>query len=259
VAAAALPGTGAAPGRRAAAAVTTPGAPLAAEVPVPVPAGAPVPIHAAPAAAAAMPAATPIQAAVGALAGAATRHPGDPRPAEPVSGDAGQGNSVPIPLPITIPAPAGAPVTTAAPTPATQVPASPAAQVVNHLLPLATAPDGIHRLTVHLHPAELGPVSVTADLRGNQIHLHLAAATDIGREALRAALPDLHRELQSAGFDTASLDVRHEPPAHQQPGQQPAARQPGEQPAESRRPVPAPANTAPTGDTRTENSLDLRV
>ena len=62
--------------------------------------------------------------------------------------------------------------------------------------------DGLQTLTVHLHPADLGPVSRIAQIRNGEIHLHLSGATEAGREALRAALPDLHRELRDAGFST---------------------------------------------------------
>jgi flagellar hook-length control protein FliK len=194
-------------------------------------------------------------------AGGSRTADGSADPAQAAAADA------PAPQPaLTLPGPApaanAAPAVTAAPaTP--QHTASPAAQLANHIAPLRQEPDGIHRLTVHLHPEELGPVSVTAEIRGNQVHLHLAGATDAGREALRAALPDLHRELQSAGFTTASLDVRHEPPAQQQPGQQ---HQPGQQPAphrheragHERAPQPQPPQV-PEPTARTDNRLDLRV
>ncbi|HEX5741593.1 MAG TPA: flagellar hook-length control protein FliK [Pilimelia sp.] len=66
----------------------------------------------------------------------------------------------------------------------------------------------MHRLTVHLHPADLGPVSVVAEIRDGAIHVQLAGATDAGRESLRAALPDLRRELTDSGFTDCQLDLR---------------------------------------------------
>lgn len=92
-------------------------------------------------------------------------------------------------------------------------PASPAQQIALHVTPLRRAPNGVHRMTVHLHPAELGPVSLVAEVRDTGIHLHLSGATEAGREALRAALGDLRRELQQAGFVNCSLDLRQETPS----------------------------------------------
>jgi flagellar hook-length control protein FliK len=76
-----------------------------------------------------------------------------------------------------------------------------------HLVPLRLDADGIHRLTVHLHPADLGMVSLVAEIRDGAVHLHLAGANEAAREALREALPDLRRELQQGGFTRCSLDL----------------------------------------------------
>ncbi|GLW93146.1 flagellar hook-length control protein FliK [Actinokineospora globicatena] len=65
--------------------------------------------------------------------------------------------------------------------------------------------NGEHTLTVHLHPVDLGPVSLTARISGGDIHLDLGSATEAGREALRAALPELRRELEQAGFGSCQL------------------------------------------------------
>ncbi|RLK53653.1 flagellar hook-length control protein FliK [Actinokineospora cianjurensis] len=65
--------------------------------------------------------------------------------------------------------------------------------------------NGEHELTVHLHPVDLGPVSLTARISGGDIHIDLGSATDAGREALRAALPELRRELEKAGFGSCQL------------------------------------------------------
>jgi flagellar hook-length control protein FliK len=88
------------------------------------------------------------------------------------------------------------------------------------IAPLRLDADGIHRLTVHLHPADLGLVSVVAEIRDGAVHVQLAGATDAGRESLRGALGDLRRELQESGFDRCSLDLRDSPPSGQQARQQ---------------------------------------
>ncbi len=111
---------------------------------------------------------------------------------------------------ISVPA---APVTavTAAVAPAAPAAALPAApmgsQLAGRILPLRDAGDGVHRLTAHVHPADLGPVQIVAELRAGAIHLHLSGASDAAREALRAALPDLRRELEEAGLSPGGLDV----------------------------------------------------
>ena len=147
--------------------------------------------------------------------------------------------------------------------PTATAPASPAAQIAAPLLALGAEPAGLHRLTVHLHPADLGPVSVVAEIRGGDIHLQLAGSTEAGREALRAALPDLRRELQQAGFQTASLDValdfQQEAPGQGQPRQQPGpAPAPDRSPAVAV-PVPVPAPNRPGDASSPADHLDMSL
>jgi flagellar hook-length control protein FliK len=81
-----------------------------------------------------------------------------------------------------------------------------------HLIPLRRDADGIHRLTVHLHPADLGMVSLVAEVRHGEVHLQLVGATEAGRDALREALPALRRDLQQGGFSECSLDLGQNTP-----------------------------------------------
>lgn len=90
-------------------------------------------------------------------------------------------------------------------------PATPAAQVATHLIPLRQQPDGVHRMTIQLNPGDLGPISVMAEIRNGAISVHLAGATDAGREALLAALPDLRRELEAGGFGSTAVELRQTP------------------------------------------------
>jgi flagellar hook-length control protein FliK len=119
-------------------------------------------------------------------------------------------------------------------------PAAHATQLAERLVPLRKGPDGLHRLTIHLNPVDLGPISVTAEIRGGDIHVHLAGATDAAREALRAALPELRKELQGSGFGSSSLDVSRDAPG-----------QDGAQGRQAREHQPAP-RTAPGREERTE-------
>ncbi|WP_307827813.1 flagellar hook-length control protein FliK [Planomonospora sp. ID82291] len=105
--------------------------------------------------------------------------------------------------------------------PAPQQPAPPASQIAVHVLPLRQDPDGIHRLTVHLHPADLGPVSVVAELRNGAVHLQLAGTSDGAFDALRSALPSLRQELEEGGFSACTLDLQREAPGDgRRPGEQ---------------------------------------
>ncbi len=128
------------------------------------------------------------------------------------------------------------------PAPSGAAPA-PAAQVLAHLVPLRRGPDGVHRLTVHLHPEELGQISIIAELRRGDLSVRLAGATEAGREALRVALPELRRELSDAGFGSSTLDLMRDAPEHGPPGrQQPTLPRPGN---ETARPGGDPAGPPP--------------
>jgi flagellar hook-length control protein FliK len=63
---------------------------------------------------------------------------------------------------------------------------------------LAQAADGDHSLTLTVSPESLGPVTVRAHISGGTIHIELHAPNDLGREALRAVLADLRRDLAAA-------------------------------------------------------------
>jgi flagellar hook-length control protein FliK len=88
------------------------------------------------------------------------------------------------------------------------------------IAPLRLDADGIHRLTVQLHPVDLGPVQVVAEIRGGDITVQLTSGTDAGNDALRDALGDLRRELQDAGFGNTTLDLRQGNPQPDQGRQQ---------------------------------------
>jgi flagellar hook-length control protein FliK len=95
-----------------------------------------------------------------------------------------------------------------APPPAPATPAPPAAQLATRIVPLRLDADGVHRLTVNLHPADLGPVQVVAEIRNGDISVQLTGGTEAGTEALRQSLDDLRRELEDSGFGNCTLDLR---------------------------------------------------
>lgn len=76
--------------------------------------------------------------------------------------------------------------------------------------------DGTHRLTVDISPDELGPVRVTVALHRGEVSLLLAGSSEVSREALRQALPELRKLLDDAGLRTGSFDVR--PDSDSRPG-----------------------------------------
>jgi flagellar hook-length control protein FliK len=86
--------------------------------------------------------------------------------------------------------------------------APPAAQIAMRIVPLRLEADGVHRLTVNLHPADLGPVQVVAEIRNGDVTLQLSGSTDAGTAALRDSLDDLRQELTASGFGNCSLDLR---------------------------------------------------
>jgi flagellar hook-length control protein FliK len=91
-------------------------------------------------------------------------------------------------------------------------------QIAMQIAPLRLDADGVHRLTINLHPVDLGQVQVIAEIRNGEISVQLSGSTDAGNDALRDALSDLRRELTDSGFTNCSLDLR------QGPGQQGEAR-----------------------------------
>jgi len=102
---------------------------------------------------------------------------------------------------------------------------SAAGQLAMHMTPLRLDADGVHRLTVQLHPADLGPVQVVAEIRDGAISVRLSGSTGAGTDALRQGLPDLRRELHDAGFTNCTLDLRDSSAGQQQTAHQQAAHQ----------------------------------
>jgi flagellar hook-length control protein FliK len=183
--------------------------------------------------------------------------------ARPDSSDEGTNQPAPTPATpgIAPTVPTARPEAVAAPAPAPAGTPTPATQLAVQIAPLRLGADGVHRMTIHLNPQELGPISVIAEVRNGDIAVRLTGATEIGREALQAALPDLRKELQDAGSGSTTLDIgqdggsRHsrqqnEPRSTRTGTEHPAHRAPA---AETRQPTP---QTSPTSAQRT---LDLHV
>jgi flagellar hook-length control protein FliK len=108
------------------------------------------------------------------------------------------------------------------PAPVTSVPAwmqqAVQAQLAGRLVAAARGgePGTVQRLTLHLHPADLGTVQVVATLDDGTVSLQLMAGSAATRDALRASLGALRSDLAAAGLDGARLDVSDQPPGSQQ-------------------------------------------
>jgi flagellar hook-length control protein FliK len=133
----------------------------------------------------------------------------------------------------------------------------PATLIAMHIAPLRLTADGVHRLTINLHPADLGPVQVVAEIRGGEISVQLSGSTDAGNDALRNALDDLRRELQDAGFGNCSLDLRQGSPQQEQARQQSPATADNRGSSSAARPAPVD-EPVPT-DTAGNSRLDIRA
>ncbi|MDR6611461.1 flagellar hook-length control protein FliK [Leifsonia sp. 1010] len=125
--------------------------------------------------------------------------------------------AAPQPLPGLDRAPAAQPV--AAPASSAPQPTL-GAQLARPVFTLAAAGAGEHVMTVHVTPDTLGPVTVRAHVGGEGVRVELFAPTDAGRDALRAILPDLRRDLGGAGLTgTLDLSSQNQPaPQHDAPG-----------------------------------------
>jgi flagellar hook-length control protein FliK len=100
------------------------------------------------------------------------------------------------------------------------VPGPLAAQVAMRIAPLRLDADGVHRLTVNLHPVDLGPVQVVAEIRNGTINVQLSGSTEAGTDALRSAMDELRQELEQSGFGSTTLDLRQGPNQQEQPREQ---------------------------------------
>lgn len=97
--------------------------------------------------------------------------------------------------------------------PAPGTPAGTAAQLANVVFSVQRRGlDGTRHLTVDITPEELGPVRLTVTMRAGEVHLLLGGSSELAREALRTALPELRKVLEAAGLVAGALDVHADQP-----------------------------------------------
>jgi len=74
-------------------------------------------------------------------------------------------------------------------------------QLSGQLTSLRSLPQGTHVLTLTVNPETFGPVKVVAHIGSDGVRLEIFGASDQARAALKAALPDLRRDLVGAGLE----------------------------------------------------------
>jgi flagellar hook-length control protein FliK len=147
-------------------------------------------------------------------------------------------------------------------------------QVARQVAVLRHAPDGRHTMTLVLTPETLGPVEVQVTVSQGTLELSLRGAHEHGRAALVDALPDLRRDLQTAGLTCSRLEVDRDASGswlaqqsaqHQSAQQQGSGQRPGSQDGGDARSRPW-VRAADTGDGRpvpstrsTSSGVDVRV
>ena len=140
-------------------------------------------------------AATPVDAP--ARDAAAPVPPAGPNPASAMHSvatpDAGLQVSAPA-------APAPAQAATPAPPSQPTFPVPLSSQLSGQLTSLRQMPQGEHVLTLTVNPETFGPVKVVAHITHDGVSLQLFGASDQARAALKAALPDLRRDLAGTGL-----------------------------------------------------------
>jgi flagellar hook-length control protein FliK len=92
--------------------------------------------------------------------------------------------------------------------------------------------EGVQHARLHLHPAELGPVTVRIQIDGQAAQVHMAAEHALTRQALEQSMPMLAGSLREAGLTLSGGGVFEQPRQHEggdAPGQPGAgtARAPG--------------------------------
>ncbi|OIH86774.1 hypothetical protein BLJ79_02095 [Arthrobacter sp. UCD-GKA] len=139
---------------------------------------------------------TPVSAsAIAAHSVAQAAEPGPAAVARP-SADVGVGPIDPIEMLSTTAAPAR-----------TQPPLPLHRQLLGPIATLAAGPNGERTLSVNIAPEALGPITVKAHLGSEGIRMDISAPTEAGREALRAMLPELRRELAASGGGSITLNT----------------------------------------------------
>lgn len=101
----------------------------------------------------------------------------------------------------------GSPLAVVMPTPATAPEFKQALGVQISLL----ARDGVQQASLHLNPADMGPISVQIALDGSQARVDFGVASAATRQIIEAGLPELASSLRDAGFTLSGGGVSQHP------------------------------------------------
>ncbi|MDZ7591923.1 MAG: flagellar hook-length control protein FliK [Rubrivivax sp.] len=71
--------------------------------------------------------------------------------------------------------------------------------------------EGVQHARLHLHPAELGPVTVHIQIEGQAAQVHMAAEHALTRQALEQSMPMLAGSLREAGLTLSGGGVFEQP------------------------------------------------
>lgn len=71
--------------------------------------------------------------------------------------------------------------------------------------------EGVQHARLHLHPAELGPVTVRIQIDGQAAQVHMAAEHPLTRQALEQSMPMLAGSLREAGLTLSGGGVFEQP------------------------------------------------
>jgi flagellar hook-length control protein FliK len=149
-------------------------------------------------------------------------------------------------------------VPVAPPTPAPTT--APHEQVVTVVAPLLQRGDGVYRLRLELHPAELGHVEIDVELRNGVLHANMRPEQAGAAHMLRDALNDLRSRLEAQGVRAGDVTVDGRGPGTTGRDRQADATEPriGAKAADDASPEEdAPPPQAPTENPQT--LLDLRM
>jgi flagellar hook-length control protein FliK len=93
------------------------------------------------------------------------------------------------------------------PTPDAPSEATPVQQIAEALNDVRRLADGSHRLSLQLHPQDLGAVQLEIAVRDGRLHVRAVAETEAARAAIEQSLPELRNELREVGVRPGSLEV----------------------------------------------------
>ena len=129
-----------------------------------------------------------------------------------------------------------------------------AGKLAEQLPGLKAAGPGRHTLSLTVTPEHFGKIQVVAHISAESVRVELVGATDAARDSLRAALPDLRRDLAQSGL---SSDVRlGDPNAGTDPrGGQPGLTDSGRRPTGTATPGGLPGEQA----TPSSESIPVRT